>query len=261
MSSLLEYGRTGQPLPIPDIIDVHGHLGVCGFAIPDTTPASMVEVMDRMGIRSIICSSMHCWEVDTSLGNRELMAAMRAFPGRILGYLSVWPSEEAAVRAEVDFCLESGFVGVKVHNSQGFPYTHLGYLSAYERAEERRLPILFHTGGEERVFAEIAELARRYPNASMILAHAGTANVEGYIRMATEHANVFLDTAYSTSPRGLVEQLVAGAGADKVLWGSDGYFFNQAQQIGKVLGAKIPDEAKVKILSTNALAILARPLE
>ena len=261
MSDLLEYGRTGQPLPVPDIIDVHGHLGICGFAIPDTTPTSMVALMDRMGIRSIICSSMHCWDVDASRGNRELLAAMRAFPGRILGYLSVWPAEEAAIRAEVDSCLEAGFTGVKIHNSQGFPYTYPGYLPAYERAEEHRLPILFHTWGEEPVFAEIAELAGRYPNASMLLAHAGAANVAGYVRMATEHANVFLDTTYSTSPCGLVEQLVAGAGADKVVWGSDGYFFNQAQQIGKVLGAKIPDETKIRILSTNALAILSRRVE
>lgn len=261
MSHLLDCGRTGDHLPLPEVIDMHGHLGWCDFAIPDTTPAGMVAVMDRIGVRSIVCSHMQCFGPDVIRGNREVLAAMRAFPGRILGYAAFWPSDEAAVRAEVEYCLEAGFTGLKVHNSHGFPYTYPPYAPAYQLADERRLPVLLHTWGDEGVFAEIAELATRYPNTSILLAHAGSANAESYIRMAREHANVFLDTVHSASPRGMIERLVACAGAEKVVWGSDGYFINQSQQIGKVLGAKIPDEAKVRILSGNARGILARRID
>lgn len=261
MSELLGYGRTGSPLPLPDIIDMHGHLGLCAFAVPDTTAASMVAVMDRIGVRSIVCSHIQSGGWDVIRGNREVLAAMRAFPGRILGYASVWPWTEAEVRAEVEHCLEAGFTGIKVHNSQGFPYTHPSYAPAYELVDERRLPLLLHTWGEDQVFTEISQVAGRYPNASILLAHSGSANVEGYLRMGREHANVFLDTVLSVSPRGMVEGLVAGVGAEKVVWGSDTHFFSQSQQIGKVLGAKIPDEAKEQILSGNALRILARRLQ
>jgi len=69
--------------------------------------------------------------------------------------------------------------------------------------------------------------------------------VDGYVAMANEHANVYLDLAYSRSPRGLVAELVERVGVAKVVWGSDAYFFNQAQQIGKVLGARIADADKM----------------
>ncbi len=257
----MDYGRTGRPVPISGVIDMHGHLGMCRHAIPETNPKCMVAVMDRVGIASVICSSTRCWAPEAAEGNREVLAAMRAFPGRILGYLSVWPADEVTVRDEVDFCLDAGFIGVKVHSGQGFPYTHPGYTPAYERAEEHQLPILFHAWGSESTFEQVGRLARRYPHASLLLAHAGSSNADGYIRMARTYANVFLDTTYSVSPRGMIERLVAGAGADKVVWGSDCDFFSMAQQVGKVLGANIPDEIKVKILSDNPRKILGRRID
>ncbi|MGD0111972.1 MAG: amidohydrolase family protein [Armatimonadota bacterium] len=261
MSELLQCGRAGRPLPLSDIIDMHGHLGRCSFAIPDTTAAGMVAVMDRLGIRSTVCSHMQSWGAEAIRGNREVLDAMRGFPGRILGYASVWPWPEAEVRAEAAYCLGAGFTGIKVHNSQGFPYTHASYIPMYEMADERHLPMLFHVWGEDRVFGEIAEIARSYPNTNILMAHSGAANVEGYIRMAAEHPNVYLDLAYSASPRGMVERLVSAAGVEKVVFGSDAYFFSQSQQIGKVLGAKITDDAKQQILSGNALRILSQRAE
>jgi hypothetical protein len=258
MSELLQYGRDGRPLPFADIIDMHGHLGRTGFAIPDTDPASMIAVMDRLGIRSTICSHMQSWGAEAVRGNREVLDAMRAYPGRVLGYASVWPWSEAEVRAEVAHCLDAGFTGIKVHNSQGFPYTLAGYLPMYEMANERHLPMLLHVWGEERVFAEITEIADRYPTINILMAHSGAANFDGYVRMATEHPNVYLDLAYSASPRGMVERLVAAAGVEKVVFGSDSYFFSQSQQIGKVLGANITDDQKRQILSGNALRVLAQ---
>jgi predicted TIM-barrel fold metal-dependent hydrolase len=52
--------------------------------------------------------------------------------------------------------------------------------------------------------------------------------------------------------------MVASAGADRVVWGSDAAFLSMTQQIGRVLAADIPDPDKVKILSTNARGLLER---
>jgi predicted TIM-barrel fold metal-dependent hydrolase len=168
---------------------------------------------------------------------------MRAFPGRILGYLVVWPLSEDSVKDEVARCLDAGFVGAKLHDLSGFAYTHRSYTPVYEAANERRLPILFHTFGQDHQFAQVGEIAKRYPDATILVAH---------------HPNVFVDTVGSSAPRGLVERAVAAIGADKIVWGSDAYCYGLPQQIGKVLGAKISDEDKVKILSGNARRILAR---
>jgi predicted TIM-barrel fold metal-dependent hydrolase len=260
MSALLETGRAGRSLRSYEIIDMHGHLGPCAFAMPDVSPAGLVATMDRIGVQSIVVSHMQCLSPEVAAGNREVLAAMRAFPDRILGYVALWPESEEAVRAEVEWALAEGFTGIKIHNANGFPYTHPAYQSAYQIANERRLPVVLHCWGGEREFAEVAEVAVAHPEASILTAHAGSQNVDGYLTLAREHPNVYLDLCLSSSPRGMVARLVQEAGVEKVVWGSDAYFFSEAHQIGKVLGADLPDEAKLQVLSGNAKRLLARIL-
>ncbi len=57
MSDYLRRAREGQPSGI-EIIDMHGHIGRYSFAIPELAPATIVESMDKLGIVSILCSSM-----------------------------------------------------------------------------------------------------------------------------------------------------------------------------------------------------------
>ena len=82
--------------------------------------------------------------------------------------------------------------------------------------------------------------------------------MEEYIAMARDLAIVYLDLTFSRSPRGLVARFVREVGSEKVVWGSDGWFMSNCQQIGKVLGAEIDDQDKERILSLNAPAILER---
>jgi predicted TIM-barrel fold metal-dependent hydrolase len=120
------------------------------------------------------------------------------------------------------------------------------------------MPVLLHTWGIESQLAAVRAVAARYPDASYLAAHAGSANEAAYIRLAAEMPNIYLDPTLSAAPRGLIERLVAGAGADKVVWGSDCCFLSMTQQLGKVLGARISDDDKKKILADNAVQILAR---
>jgi len=258
MTDMLTYGLEGKPLPVESIVDMHGHLGRTHFAVPDMSPAGVVDAMDRIGIQSTVCSHMQCMSVDVVRGNREVLEAMRAFPGRILGYVSLWACDAGSVKAEVEKCLTWGFTGIKLHTKNGMRYSDPDYTPAYEIANDRRLPILFHAWGDEQTFNEIREISGKYPETALLLAHSGSHNEEEYIRMARDCENVWLDLAFSRSFRGLVDRLVAGVGAGKVVWGSDVYFFGQTQQIGKVLGARISDREKRMILADNAQAILAR---
>src|SRR5437773_9940847 len=84
-------------------------------------------------------------------------------------------------------------------------------------------PILFHTFGQDHQFAQVGEIAKRYPDATILVAHLRTMNEAGYHRIAREHPNVFVDTVGSSASRGLVERAVAAIGADKIVWGSDAY--------------------------------------
>lgn len=257
MSTLLEQALQGRPLDL-DIIDMHAHIGRYSFSIPDLSPESIVRVMDRMGVRRLVCSPMRVMTQYTEEGNALVLDAMKAHPERILGYVAVRPLDADKVRTSVLKWLDAGFTGIKLHSNNGFPYSDAAYTPAYEIANERCLPVLFHTWGEPEMLDLMRELSAKYPDASLLLAHAGTCNEEGYISIARDCPNVYLDPTLSISPRGLIQRLVEGAGADRIVWGSDACFLSMAQQLGKVVAARIPEEDKKKILRDNAERILAR---
>ena len=258
MSTLLERARCGEPLSGEGIIDMHGHLGRISFNVPDTSPGSLVASMDRVGIDAILVSHVRCLFSRPGLGNDAVLGAMRAFPGRILGYVVLLPTSAADVRAEMEQRVADGFVGLKLHNANGFPYDEPNYEPALAIANEHRMPVLFHTWGEAEMFRQLRGIAGKFPDTSLIMGHAGAENEDEYIKIAGEFPNIYLDLTFSTGPRGLARRLVDGAGADRVVFGSDGGFLGITQQIGKVLGARFSDDEKRQILGGNARRILER---
>jgi predicted TIM-barrel fold metal-dependent hydrolase len=254
--SLLDQARAGLPLRT-EIIDMHGHLGRYSFTIPDRSNHSVVASMDRLGIAKILCSHLLCMTRDVEYGNAQILEALREFPNRILGYVAVSPFEPDVVGKNVAQWLSAGFTGLKLHNANGFSYADSAYLPAYELANERRLPVLYHTWGNEKEFAEIRQVTATFPEMPILLAHSGSANETGYIEIAKNFPNIYLELALSSVPLGLVDRLVQAVGAGKIVWGSDVNFINQAHQVGKVIGAAISDAEKTQILGGNARKILS----
>ena len=89
MSTLLEKGRAGAPPDIDPFIDVHGHLGRFGFAIPDLSVEGVLRVMDRLGVQKILVSHMTCMSYEVAWGNDQIAQAIRRYPGRLEGYVGL----------------------------------------------------------------------------------------------------------------------------------------------------------------------------
>lgn len=258
MSGLLEAARRGQPLSEIEIIDMHSHIGRAIFSIPKVTAKSIVKAMDRAGVSMTVTTALcPLLPDDLERANDEIIEATASFPGRLLGYYWGYPFDPAPSAVEAEERM-SRFVGLKLHNVNGIDYTHQAYQPYLVVADERRMPVLLHTWGQESDFEQVGELSGRFPNVRLLLAHSGATDEEGYVRIANECENVFLELAMSVCPRGLVERLCQKVGARKLIWGSDVSFINQAHQLGKVLGAKIPDTEKELILGGNAREILDR---
>ncbi|MCK5804733.1 MAG: amidohydrolase family protein [Lentisphaeria bacterium] len=257
MTTLLEKLRLGEA-PDFEVLDLHGHVGRYAYPIPDLTPEGFQEVLDRAHVRSIVCSHMQCMGRDMGWGNAEVLRFMKACPGRILGYVSLFPISATEVRRQTAHWLAEGFTGLKLHDHNGFLYDDSAYMPAYELANERALPVLFHAWGQDRQFDAILRIAERFPELSILLAHGGSTNPDAYIQTALAAPNVFIDTCVSSCRRDLVEELVAGAGVGKIVFGSDSYFYSLTQQLGKIMGAKLSDVEKEQILHDNAARILAR---
>ena len=250
--------RLHKGLPFPfEAIDMHAHIGRYSHAIPDLSVASQVAVMDRLGVKSTTVSHMQCMSWDVTWGNDEVYKAMKEFPGRILGYASMFPKSKDFVAAEAKKRVKQGFTGFKFHNSNGFAYDDPAYEPAWELAEKHHLPMLYHTWGAPKVFEEIQNVALKVPSAYILMGHSTATKWDEYIAFARKVPNIRLELCTSSAPLGSIEYLAAGVGAERVVWGSDCNFYSMAQQFGRIIGCTLPEADKRKIAAENALAILA----
>jgi predicted TIM-barrel fold metal-dependent hydrolase len=134
--------------------------------------------------------------------NDDTAAIVRAYPEKLIGFLTVHPHDPNALD-ELDRCVnELGMRGIKF----GPNYQHFHPLSeeayrVFRRAEELGLPILFHTGTSPVQFAEldyahprhIDTVAMAFPKMRMILAHMSHPwQIECFI-VIRKHPNVFAD--------------------------------------------------------------------
>ncbi|MFH1566401.1 MAG: amidohydrolase family protein [Gemmatimonadota bacterium] len=67
---------------------------------------------------------------------------------------------------------------------------------------------------------------------------------------------MYLETCSTYRTPGVLEELVAGAGADRVLFGSDMPLMDPRVQIGKIVTADLADEDKRLVLGLNARRLL-----
>jgi predicted TIM-barrel fold metal-dependent hydrolase len=68
--------------------------------------------------------------------------------------------------------------------------------------------------------------------------------------------NIFLETCTSFGEHGTIEFLVEGAGADRVLFGSDMPLMDARYNVGRIATANISEEDKRKVLGLNAMRLL-----
>jgi predicted TIM-barrel fold metal-dependent hydrolase len=253
-----EKGFNGQPIDHCLVIDAHAHIGENQiFAYPDTSLPTLIARMDRLGIACVCVSPMGGLYGKARLGNDMAIAASRRYPGRIYAYMCIDPGYPERATAEMQRSLDAGVRAVKIHSYATRPF--LSYDSAnltplYEFADAHSLPLLAHTFTAEEL-QQIEPQFARYQRVGFILAHTGACGLDRYIRLAREYSNVYLETCLSASPRGLVESLVSAGLAGKVLWGSDQYFMDASQQLGRVLFAQISEDDKRKILGANAARV------
>jgi predicted TIM-barrel fold metal-dependent hydrolase len=249
------------------IIDAHCHLGDWSqFHMPDVSPATMLRIMDRLGIERAIAAPLPSLVGQFALGWSEGLRAYRESRGRILLYAVFDPRGPDSldfVRRSLD---EPAAVGIKIHPAMHqCPADDDRWRPVWELAADRKMPILTHSWcisdyNPTQKHAQpslFGRYVREFPNVALILGHSGGRH-EGHVAaaaLARAHDNVYLDLAGDCYSLGLVEYLVAEAGADRILYGSDLTWIDPRTQLGMVLDSDITDDDKNLILRGNALRL------
>lgn len=241
-----------------DIVSINDHL--------DTEDCDKkIMLMDMLGIDKIVVSNpiptdRHCPPEDFRVANDIVFEAMQRHPGRIYGEAFVNPGYTKEMLDELDRCVrELGFIGVKLYH-QYFMDDPIQY-ALVEKCIELDVPILMHcahvmdtatrmhqprcSGGDH-----MANIARRYPDATFIMGHiGGGGDWQWEIKAIADCPNVYADIGGSIHDRPLIEESVRYLGADRLLFATDGMW---SSSLAKVLGADISDEDKKTILSSRA---------
>ena len=182
-----------------------------------------------------------------------------ASEGRLVPFVRLSLDEEPLTEARR--CLERGARGIKLHpRAQIFKVDDPRLEAVFELAAEHGLPVLIHAGRglPEGMAAELARVAERHPEASLILAHAAIVEQGLIAEIASGQPNVYFDTSTWT-PLDL-QALLGRVSPEQILWASDIPYGQQVSAMALTLGAlrasNLPDAIVRGIMGETAAGLI-----
>lgn len=264
------------------VIDFHAHI----YA-DDMAPKAIASVKRRMGVRvpglgtaSDLRGSMARAGVERSIilplaslpkhvrPTNEFFLSAAADGNGLVPFGAIHPFQED-LEEELDRLQAAGVRGVKaVPFLQGFYPDDPRCDRLYKAVVEREMVLLLHAGKVPEDLPEFfgtperfARMVERHPDLVVVLAHLGGWEMWSGVReyLIPPGENVYFDTAYISPSLSSEEacDLIREIGADRVLFGTDYPWTDQAEEIEFVEGMDLSDREKRLILSENARRLLS----
>ena len=250
-----------------EIFDAHLHLGhdIDGFS---GQYEELEQIMDRYGISRAFMFCMDEPDREPAFrgpNDRSLRDAERS-AGRLIPFVRLDLNGEGPIEEAVR-CLDRGARGIKLHpRAQRFTLNDERLAPVFELAAERRVPILIHGGrGLPPIADHLSRLVERYPDAQLIIAHAGIADMAALAGVFAGRKGVFFDTSV-WSPVDLLD-FFHQVPPEQILYASDYPYGRQPQSLlialRTAITAGLNEEQLRDMLARNASRIAdgEEPLE
>src|SRR5690242_3748942 len=157
----------------------------------------LLEIMSSHGISraNVFCLDEHDRIPAFRAGNDRTLDFAARSDGRLIPFVRLDLTESPI--EEATRCLDLGARGIKLHpRAQKFQLNDTRLAPVFALAAERRVPILIHGGrGLPPIADHLANLVDEYPDAQLIIAHAGIADLSGLAGHFSGKAGVFFDTS------------------------------------------------------------------
>jgi len=240
---------------------------------------SLDEIADYYRERSMV-AVVFTVDAKTALGHNpidsfEIAAGAARNNDVLIPFGSVDPLQpEQALAIAHRLISEAGVKGFKFHPTlQNFYPNDESIFPVYELLEEAGVPALFHTG-QSGIGAgtpggsgmriglsnpiHLDDVAARFPELNIIMAHPSVPWQEEAIAVATHKANTWIDLS-GWSPKYFPEALIRQANSvlkSKVLFGSDYPLLTPDRWMQDFSSAPFKDEVRPLILRENAIKLL-----
>ncbi len=252
-------------------IDIHAHLFSRGATPDEEEMQTLVRLAQWWNVRGIVLlgNVVMGWPDYREPASEAVRAindhtfhALNRHPDLFLGFCYLNPANPVAFcMEELGRCVvEGGMRGIKLWQSVKADDARVDPIM--ERAMALGIPVLHHTWyqaggppGNESTPADVANLARRFPDALVIMAHLGGGGCRGVLDVA-DVPNVCVDTAGSQPEAGLVDYAVERLGAERVVFGTDWPVRDVGVQIGRAVGDNLSVDEREAILRGNAMRLL-----
>ena len=168
---------------------------------------------------------------------------------------------EEEIAHEVDWCIENGFKGVKLH-----PDFQKFYIDG-ENAEKfyivigDRLPILLHIGDNRYEYSKpqrLAKMAKKYNKVNFIAAHFGGYRCWEEVDVYEGLNNIYFDTCSSLpfiSPE-KAKSLIEKFGVEKFFFATDFPMWDASDELGRFNRIDLTEKEREMIFSLNVKKLL-----
>ncbi len=194
--SVFEAQLRAEMPPGVDVFDAHTHLGTDIDGMIGRYE-ELVGILDRYGISrcNVFCLDEPDRHPGFRAGNDRTLEFAERSQGRMIPFVRLDLAEDPV--GEAERCLDRGARGIKLHpRAQKFLLDDERLAPVFAVAAERRAPILIHGGrGLPPIADHLLRLVDAYPEAQLIIAHAGIADLSGLAAHFAGKAGVFFDTS------------------------------------------------------------------
>lgn len=246
------------------IIDVHAHLWRGKY---EDDRQALLKAIEVHGIRKIFISSLGCYipdEDEIEELNQATAETLVRYPDSFEGYVYVNPRHANAVDVLKRGIEEQGCKGMKLWVATYCDDESVNPL--FEECIKYDVPILIHSFYKatdqlpnESLGKHVRNIALRYPESKIIMAHLGADCYDGIPPIA-DLKNVSVDISGSIYRADDLNYTIRRIGADRILFGTDmGASFNMSY--GQILEADCSEEDREKMLSGNTIKLFGLDLK
>lgn len=238
------------------IIDAHCHAGTGdGLTGPWDTRARLGKYLKRAKEariqRTVLWSTFHS---NYTVANRQVGQIVNQDPDRFFGFAFVHAKRDRGRIFEMVREMVSGyhFCGIKVHRQDARISREICQV-----ARHFSLPVLYDVMGEVSV---VELLATEYPDVNFIIPHLGSFSDQWDAQLAlidhlARHPNIFTDTS-GVRRFDLLEMAIHRAGAEKILFGSDGPWLHPGVELSKIFALHLSPAQLRQVLGENFLRLI-----
>ncbi len=219
----------------------------------------LVQKMDQAGIDQAVVGPVdeHI-TVYNREGNNFILAAVHAFPGRLIGFATANPWYGDPAVTELRRAFDAGLRGLTFNTAlQGYFIHDELVHPLIQVAAEYQAPVYFHTATP--IFAlpfQLAELARCFPEVNFIMGHLGAADFwTDVVPAASQSANIYLETSLRSGVA-TIRNAVQAVGAGRVLFGSSAPESEPEIELAKLRLVELLPEQERLVLGENMLRLL-----